>query len=114
MLSGRSLLVQIELHATLSALALVMHVRISLLLCPISRERCRSSADRTLHSVTDALSQVGQLSLCLLSLALSVLLSPLLLDALIPDEVAQRFFRRADGLVPLALSAVAAVFGRPP
>jgi hypothetical protein len=77
----------------------------------VSGQARDSTRDGAANAVLDALAIIIQLALGLLSLALAVLLDALLLERLVADCIADKLLGRADGLVPLALSAVRVVFG---
>lgn len=111
LLLGSSLLVQVQLNTALSSLALVMHVCILGLLSAIPGQPSDGTAQGTLDAVTDALSKVVQLSLCLCPLSFEVLFAALLFEVLAPNETADGLFGGSQSLVPLALGALAAVFG---
>lgn len=99
LLSG-SLLVQVQLDSTLSRLALVVHVLIFGLLSAVTCQGGHRTTDGTLSTITDTLSEIGQLTLSFLSLTLEVLIATLLLEALAADEVTDSLLSTANGLIP--------------
>ena len=82
------------------------------LLLTIAHQRRRRTPHRARHPIADSLSEIRQLTLGLLALALEILLATLTFQALVAEEVAQRLLAGADGLVPGALAAVWMVLGR--
>lgn len=106
------LLVQVKFHSTLSRLSLIMHIGISCLLGPVTSQCSSSATGSSLDTFADTFSIIAQLALGLLPLALEVLFATLLFEVLVAKQVTNGFFGAANGLVPLALSAVAVVFGR--
>lgn len=107
---GPSYLVKLNLNTTLSALPFVMHVVVLGLGSSITSEPGNTSTHSALNAVTDALSQICQLTLSFQALSLQVLIATLLLEALIADETANSLLCAASSLVPFALSTIVAVF----
>lgn len=75
----------------------------------VTSDTRNSAADSARHTVGDTRTQIVELALGLLLLALLVLLSTLLLQRLVADEIAKGLFARAQGLVPRAGATVGVV-----
>jgi hypothetical protein len=110
-LSG-SLLVHVQFNTALSGLALVMHFVVSGLLSAVAGQGSHSTANSTLSTITDTLSEIAQLAFGFLSLTLEVLFTALLLEIFAADNVAEGFLCAANGLIPLTLASVLAVHCR--
>jgi hypothetical protein len=78
----------------------------------ITSQTSNGTTKRSLDTITNSLTKVRQLTLRLLTLALDVLLSTLLLEVLVSQKTANSLLSTADGLIPLTLGAVGVVFGR--
>lgn len=89
-----------------------MHIPKLLLLLAIPRNSSPNRPQRPLRAILNPLSEILQLALRLLLLARGVLLHARAPQALVADQVAQRFLGRTDGLVPGAGRTVRVVFGR--
>ena len=68
----------------------------------IAREARDRAANSPAHTVADALAEIAELALRLLSLALGILLLALLLETLGADEAADGLLACTDCLVPAA------------
>ncbi len=106
-----SRLIHIGLGTPLPRLSLIMPLLPPSLLLPIAHQRRRRTPHRSRHAIAHPLSEIRQLALGLLALALQILLPALALQALVAEQVAHRLLAGADRLVPRALAAVRVVFG---
>lgn len=88
-----------------------MLIHVPLLLFPVARQARDRTAEPPLHTVTNTLSQVLELTLGLLRLALFVLFAPRLDHSLVPEDVAGRLLHAAHGLIIFALRAVLVILG---
>lgn len=87
-----------------------MLIAVLLFLRPITDNSSANGSQRALHAVSNTLTQVLQLTLGFLLFACGVLLCTSAAQILVADQVADGFFGRAQGLVPLARRAVLVVF----
>ena len=94
------------LDAALQRLAYIMLILMLLLLLNVARKARNGAAHGAGNAITNALAQVGKLTLRLLALALAVLADAFLSQALCANKAADSLFGSADGLVPVACSAV--------
>ena len=106
---GISLLLQVELDTALASLAVVVLQMSLLLRFRVARQACDSAAYGAMDTIADALTEIADLALGLLRLAVLVLLDALLLERFRADEAAEHLLAAADGLVPVALRAVGVV-----
>ena len=88
----------------------MLHISLSLLLAITGEARYRTT-NLPRYAIRDSASQIAELALGFLALALAFLANPFLLQALGAEEVTNHFLARADGLVPRALGAVRVVLG---
>jgi hypothetical protein len=88
-----------------------MHIAVLLLLNTVTRNSSTNRTKSTLSPVLDTLAPVLKLALGFLLLASGVLLGARAAQALVANQVAQRLFGRANGLVPGACVALGVVFG---
>lgn len=96
----------IQLGAPLLRLAHVVLALIFGLLRPVAHQARVRAPGRARHPVRDSAAEVAQLALGLLAFALGVLARAGLLQPFGPDEVADRLFGRADGLVGQPLATI--------
>jgi hypothetical protein len=107
-LLGR-LLLQVRLNTPLPRLSIiVLLLRLSLLRI-VARQPSNSASNRPANTILNTLSKIRHLSLRLLTLALLVLASTLLLEPLGAHESANALLQRTDVLVPAASAAVRVV-----
>lgn len=104
-----SLLANLTLNTPLQRLPLIMLQLPPLLLRFVTSKTRQRAANSATNAVTDALSKVADLSLCLLGLAVGILLFAGLAHAFEAERAAQSFLAGADGLVPGAGAAVGVV-----
>lgn len=93
-------LLNVILNILLSPLTLIVHLPPLLLLLAITLNRGSDATNRALRTVCRALTQVLQVATRFSLLARVVLINALAAQVLGAGYVAQRFFRRADSLVP--------------
>lgn len=79
---GLGLLLNIHLSTTLLCLALVVQLLVACLAFLVSRQARDGTANRALGSVAQSVTEVANLALCFLLLALEVLLTSRLLQRL--------------------------------
>jgi len=103
------LLGDLALNTSLQSLALVVLKLPALLLGLVASETSESAADSAAHTVADALAQVADLTLSLLSLAFGVLLLASLAHTLESQRSTESLLSSADGLVPGTGAAVRVV-----
>lgn len=105
------LLLDVGFGSTLLSLSTIMQVLVASLLLAVARDAVHSTTNGALGTVRDTTPEVTKLTLSLLSLALSVLVNALLLQALRANEPAERFLGRAHGLVPGAFRTLGVILG---
>lgn len=111
LLLGFGLLLQVKLDTALPSLSLVMLIRVFGLGLTVASQASDSTTHGSLETITNTLAKVADLTLGFLTLTLQVLLTALLLQVLVANEVAGGFFDAADGLIPLAFGAITVVLG---
>lgn len=111
MLLGLGLLRDVVLGSTLLGLANIVLLLVVNLSGLVACDAGNGAAESARDTVSDTATQVANLALGLLLLALEVLLATGLLQALSSDETAEGFLGRADGLVVRTLGAVGVVPG---
>lgn len=87
----RSLLVDIRLNTTLKSLACVVLVLVCTLCFRVAGQTCNSTTDSAGDTIGDTLAKVTELTLCLLTLALSILLLSLALQSFSTNKAAKSF-----------------------
>jgi hypothetical protein len=80
-----------------------------LLLRLVASQTSKSATNSPTNTITNALSQIAQLTLRLLAFALGILLLAGLAHPLEPESASEGLFAGADGLVPRAGGAVGVV-----
>lgn len=88
-----------------------MYIRLSLLLGSIPRQSSSGTANSALHPLTDAMTQVAQLTFRFLLVAALTPLASTLHKAFVADQSTGGLVHTADGLVIPALRAFGAVLG---
>jgi hypothetical protein len=106
----RRLLLQIRLNTPLPRLSIIMLPLRLGLLCIIASQSCDRATNCASDTVGNSLAQVVYLPRGLLFLALLVLTSAVLLEALGANETTDSFLCGTDVLVPGAVCAVRVVF----
>ena len=88
-----------------------MLILVDLLCLRVASKTSDSTSYGSTDSIADALTQVAKLTLCFLTLSLKVLLSALLSEIVITEQVTSSLFHTADCLIPLTLGSIFVIFG---
>jgi hypothetical protein len=105
------LLLEVGLDAALQRLALVVHIPPLGLALAVARDGGTDATERTLCAVGDTLTQIRELALGFLRLAVGILLGTGLAEVLVAKQAPEGLLGRADSLVPRTAGAVLVVFG---
>jgi hypothetical protein len=104
------LLLEVGLDAALQRLALVVHIPPLGLALAVARDGGSDATERTLCAIGDTLTQIRELALGFLRLAIGILLGTGLAEILVTKQAPEGLLGSADSLVPRTAGAILVVF----